>query len=170
MEEVLPLSFEVKYHSANINSNGFILQPSMSFDTYLWGHPFPETTCASESVPGIVADTHNQYRMITKAYKCINRPTRVLNITRSYHSRCTASTADQPNRQLQRNGKAQPTYHRQLGCGRDLNLLSFSFILAPPLLQTLSDYTTESSKTEYGRHLASPNTTQGGCEVCSREK
>src|SRR5438105_12101430 len=98
----------------------------------------------------------------------INKPTRVLNNTRSYHSRCAASTADQPNRQLQRNGRAQPTCHRQLGCGRDLNLLSFSFILASPSLQMLSDYTTESSKTEYGRYSASPNTTQGGWKVCSR--
>src|SRR6266508_3902396 len=98
----------------------------------------------------------------------INRPTRELNNTRSYHGGCATSTADQPNRQLQRNRRAQPTCHRQLGCGRDLNLLSFSFILASPSLQTLSDYTTESSKTEYGRYSASPNTTQGGWEVCSR--
>ena len=106
----------------------------------MWGPPFLETTCASVSVPGTVADTHNQYRMITKPYKRISRPTRVLNI------RCAASTADQPNKQLQRNWKAQPTCHRQLGCGRDLNLLSFSFILASPSLQTLSDYTTEAAR------------------------
>src|SRR6266540_713243 len=91
--------------------------------------------------------------------KRINRPTRVLNNTRSYHSRCAASTANQPIRQLQQNGRAQPTYHRQLGCGRDLNLLGFSFILASPSLQTLSDYTTESSKTEFGRYSTSSNTT-----------
>ena len=70
-----------------------------------------------------------------KVMQRINRPTRVLNNTRSYHSRCAVSTADQPIRQLQRNGRAQPTCHRQLRCGRDLNLLSFSFILAPPSLQ-----------------------------------
>src|SRR6266540_2531859 len=98
----------------------------------------------------------------------INRPTRVLNITRSYQSRCAASTADQPIRQLQRNGRAQPTCHRQLGCGRDLNFLSFSSILAPSSLQTVSDYTTKSSKIEYGRYSISPNTTQEGWEECSR--
>src|SRR6266540_2537962 len=86
---------------------------------------------------------------------------------RDLTSRCAASTSDQPDKQLQRNGGAQPTFHRQLGCGRNLNLLSFIFILASALLQTLSDYTTESSKTEYGRYSASPNTTQGGWEVCS---
>src|SRR5438105_13881420 len=76
----------------------------------------------------------------------INKPTRVLNNTRSYHSRCAVSTDDQPNRQLQRNGRAQPTCHRQLGCRRTLNLLSFSFILASPSLQMLSDYTTEAAR------------------------
>src|SRR5438876_955060 len=84
--------------------------------------------------------------MISKSHKRINRPTRVLNNTRSYHSRCAASTDDQPNRQLQRNGRVQPTCHRQLGCGQDLNLLSFSFILAPPSLQTLSDYTLKAAR------------------------
>src|SRR5438105_2732396 len=108
--------------------------------------------------------------MITKSYKRVNRSTRVLKTIRSYHNRYATSTADQPNRQLQRNGNAQPTYHRQLGCGRDINLLSFSFILAPPSLQTLSNYTTESSKTEYGRYSASSNSTQGGWEECSRGK
>ena len=45
---------------------------------------------------------------------------------------------DQPNKQLQRNRGARPTCHRQLGCGRNLNLHlqpHFSFAAM------LSDYT-----------------------------
>src|SRR5207247_2584806 len=119
--------------------------------------------------PGSVADMHNQIKMIIKLSKRNKRPTRVLNSTRSYQPNVIRPTSDQPNKQLQRNGEARPTCHRQLGCGRNLNLLGSSSTLLQLRCNALRLHN-RSSKTEYGRYSASPRTTQGVWENAKRGK